>query len=224
MSVFPQSLSADPSEGRMQVALTPMLINDYVVAILLTFPPSMAELCKRFNAPEDFQSAVLVSTVIPLSITAKQKELEWKDHTDKPTKLAHQFDKIVTAERRKNLLRFSPKYCRALRCLDFPKSLDDFLSSSVRMYCVWPSVGERNSLETDLLISILDRNGAKNAGFKGDVRLIFLHVGAMKSLSHLPALAEKRNKQPQIRFYTYGSHENVTPLRWQIREVFPIGA
>jgi hypothetical protein len=92
------------------------------------------------------------------------------------------------------------------------------------MYCVWPSVGERNSLETDLLISILDRNGAKNAGFKGDVRLIFLHVGAMKSLSHLPALAEKRNKQPQIRFYTYGSHENVTPLRWQIREVFPIGA
>jgi hypothetical protein len=58
MSVFPQSLSADPSNGRMQVVLTPMLINDYDVAILLTFPPSMAELCKRFNVPEDFQSAI----------------------------------------------------------------------------------------------------------------------------------------------------------------------
>jgi hypothetical protein len=50
-----------------------------------------------------------------------------------------------------------------------------------------------------------------------------LHVGGIKSLPHLPGLAEKRSKQPQIRFYTYGTHEDVNPSRWHLREVFPIG-
>jgi hypothetical protein len=199
-----------------------MFVNGYEVAAFLTFPPSMTGFCERFKVSEELQNSILVSTLIPLSIDLMQRELEWKGRGAASTKPSHQFYEIVKTENRKEFLRFTPTYCQGIRMLKFPRSLYDFLLLSARTYCIWPG-GERSSLETNSLIEILDRNGAKNVGLKGEVRVVFLHVGGMKSLPHLPGLAEKRSKQPQIRFYTYGTHEDVTPSRWHMREVFPIG-
>ena len=104
-----------------------------------------------------------------------------------------------------------------------------FLTITSRTYCLWYAgadgkAGEIAGMETTALRTILTTLKAKDMGYKSDVRIIFVHVGALKTFFKLPVLAERRVKQPEIRFYTYGTHESVAPERWGIREIFPIGA
>jgi len=53
--------------------------------------------------------------------------------------------------------------------------------------------------------------------------VIFVHVGALRTLNKLPALADRRCKRPEIQFITYGSHESVKPIFWGFEQVFPVG-
>jgi hypothetical protein len=102
-------------------------------------------------------------------------------------------------------------------------------------YCVWADSVEKSPKdsgktlpkplrhETTLLKRLLDEIRAVNVGYKADLRAVFVHVGALRTLRRLPALMERLFKRPDVRFFTYGWHERVHPHQWGVREIFPVG-
>ena len=202
----------------------PIFLDEYFVAIILAFSASMADLCRRFRVPDDMQgNDGLVVTLIPWALSNEQKKKEWrKSHNaiDFP-------NHPLTVNDRGNILRFKSEYRRAMSGLKFPRKLYDYMSQPNRSYCVWSLGGDgstdRPGLETQWLLSILELCRAKNLGLKSDARVVFVHVGAMKTLHSLPLLVEKRSRRPEIQFHTYGTHQTVPPERWGVHEIFPLG-
>ena len=130
----------------------------------------------------------------------------------------------------------SLSYQSALAVLAMPDNILSFIPK--RAYCIWaasveekpPDSGRgfkkiyRNLREeTKALISVLEKNEAQNVGYRTDLRIIFVHVGALRTLTKLPALVERREKRNEIRFYTYGFHHSVDPRYWGMHEIYPIG-
>lgn len=74
-----------------------------------------------------------------------------------------------------------------------------------------------------MLVVLLDECRARNVGHKADVRVIFVHVGALETVRRLPAFAMRRARNPEIRIYSYGTCHSVPPERWGLREIYPIG-
>ncbi|KAK0465307.1 uncharacterized protein EV420DRAFT_951890 [Desarmillaria tabescens] len=141
-----------------------------------------------------------------------------------------------------NVFKDQPKYIKnaelqhALRILKYPPWLHDFLSRRPRDYCVWyeddkqdvrgkhkPFDLKGGNLETYWLAAILAQYGGVNKGYKADVEVIFVHIGAVKTLHKLMALVERRAKRPDILFVTFGTHQRVHPERWEFRRIYPIG-
>jgi hypothetical protein len=182
------------------------------------------DLCRRFKVPPTLRKDdALAVTVLPLAIKAKQ--LKKESRIVKEGKVSP--CEIIDTSARHTRLRYHPNYCRAIRALEFPKWLHDHMSRPDRAYCIWNIGADFLSgelfLETNWLISILARCRAKNVGFKADVRVVFVHVGSLKTLHNLMALAERRTKRYDIQFITYGTHHSVPPERWGIREIYPLG-
>lgn len=187
------------------------------------------DLCKRFNVPKDFQqSGTFVAALIPWALSPLYQTHEWRKPfgPNAPADVALGLP-MLDADRWDFSLRTNPAYHHALHVLEFPKWLHDFMSLPNRPYCVWwtPSDGTTSEpgLETKLLHTIMEKCRAKNVGHKADVRVVFIHVGSLKTLHKLPALVERRNKRPDLQFFTYGSHETVSPQRWGIHEIFVLG-
>jgi hypothetical protein len=115
----------------------------------------------------------------------------------------------------------------AMQLLEFPQDLRTYMALPGRTYCVWWSPGDGTTatpgLETNQLHTIMKSCKAKNVGHKADVRVVFVHVGALVTLHRLPALAERRSKRPEINFYTYGSHTSVPRERWGVFPIYPLG-
>lgn len=125
----------------------------------------------------------------------------------------------------------NPLYQCGLRILKFPKYLHDFMSQPNRPYGVYyaqtavspnappaPPDGE-----TACLLAILNQCGATNVGLKADVKALFIHIGCLPLMGMVPAMWMRRAKRPELRIFTYGTHESVAPSRWGVREIYPIG-
>lgn len=114
----------------------------------------------------------------------------------------------------------------------FPEWLHEFLPK--QPFCVWfaPFDGTQDrhgtvlegKPETKRLLTILDRLKAKNVGYRKDLRVIFVHVGAIQTLHQLDAFRKRRFKCPHLQFITYGSHPTVPISRWGIREIYVLGS
>ena len=198
---------------------------------MLIFPPSIDDLCRLLKVPAallEAPTAPMIAALVPWELSRQEyDDARWfKLRSDETTRVP--FDPAVATlanERSPN----NSALQRALRILNVPKSLFRFLTSSTRAYCLWyvdadGKNGDAAGVETSALRTVLSTLKAKDMGYKADVRIIFVHVGALKTLHKLPVLAERRSKQPEMRFYSYGTHESVAPERWGIRELFPIGA
>lgn len=198
---------------------------------MLVFPPSINELCRLLRVPEallEAPTAPMIAALIPWELSRQEyDDARWfklrSDETAHPP-----FDRAVAALANEKFANNSAVQ-RALRILNVPKYLYKFLAYSPRTYCIWYSgadgqSGEAAGVETTALRTILTAFKAKDMGNKADVRVIFVHVGALKTLHKLVALAERRAKRQEIRFYSYGTHKSVAPERWGIRELFPLGA
>jgi len=207
----------------------PLSLDDAVAAFLLLFPPALGDLCRRFDVSSSLQqNSSLVAALIPWRLSPKYQAYEWRKRFS-THHLADEtiFKPTLDAGRWSRSLRVKSHYHHALRILQFPKWLHDYMSQPNRAYCVWWESGDGTKkdqgLETTLLFSIMEQCRAKNVGHKADVRAVFVHVGALRSLHKLPALVERRSKRPEVNFYTYGTHESVPSERWGIHEIFPIG-
>ena len=55
-----------------------------------------------------------------------------------------------------------------------------------------------------------------------NVRTIFAHVGALKTLHNL-AIYSHATRRLEIMFVAFGNHPNVDRTMWGMKEVYPIG-
>jgi hypothetical protein len=219
LATFPDYAWFDIFGGR-QVSLVPAFDNGALVGHLLLFPPVMAILGRMLKAPDEMlKSSSLIAALLP-----------WKPHPEesrRPFGLLPQPPKPPIpsgADWKKNMTK--SQYQLGLRVLKFPSTLHEWFCRSPRPYCIWPPSEKQQGnqdRETGYLMSILKECGAKKVGFKNDLRAIFVHVGALKTIRKMPLLVERRLETCGIHFYTYGTHETVHPEYWGVREIYPFG-
>lgn len=124
-------------------------------------------------------------------------------------------------------LHRKPVVYQAIFCLGFPSNLLEFFDNPNRTYGIWFSSSDcgqsTSGLETALLQLILGATRATVSNLKDEVRVIFIHVGALPTIRTLPSLVAKLSEHPETHFYTYGTHPSVESWRWGLHEIFPLG-
>lgn len=205
-------------------------MDDTQRGVLLVVPTVVSDICNALKVPAELRTHALVAVLIPWKLTVEQyQKYEWQathgrlnpDDGSIGPKLVSQIadlGKKVTAK---------PRLAQGLRLYHFTTADHDFFTRSARRYCTWnaPSDGSVKTpgFETQLLMAVLKEWKAERVGYREDVRVIFVHVGALRSLHKLEALAMRRYKRPDLRFYAYGTHPSVPPDRWGVREIYPVG-
>ncbi|KAI0307557.1 hypothetical protein B0F90DRAFT_1674737 [Multifurca ochricompacta] len=218
--------------SRKLVSYSAIRIDGNQVALLLVFPATNLILCKEYNVrPELRKAGHFIAALLPwkvVGIKARAHRL-YRDPCERTHRIFRSNkEEYATMAERERSLRKEPSYHRALSILGFPKWLHDDMSSQPdSMYCFWNKDGDGGQteygFETRALKLILDKCRAKDVGLKADVSVVFVHVGAIRTLSALPALMERRMKRPDVQFVTYGTHHSVPPARWGMRPIYPAG-
>ena len=206
-------------------------LDDNRVALLLVFPATNLVLCKEFNVHQDLRKAGnFIAALLPWKIVGRKARAH-RSHRD-PSDRTHQLfrsgqQEVIQATERDLSLSKEPSYHRAFYILGFPKWLYNDLSAPEFKYCVWNKGGDGTAAEpgseTMALKRILKERPAKDVGYKADAYVVFVHVGALTTLSSLPALMERRMKRPDVQFMTYGTHHTIPPARWGMRLIYPLG-
>ncbi|THH02520.1 hypothetical protein EW026_g379 [Hermanssonia centrifuga] len=201
------------------------------VGLLLIFPSVMKDICDFFKVPPNLvESSQIIAALIPWTLTVDEyRQNRWmRNNNDSPftdARLDPELAKHLQKDRK--LLAYNNTFSLGLRILRFTASVYKFLERSPRSYCIWHSPADGSTshpgFETKLLLAILDVCKAKNVGYKTDVRVIFVHVGALPTFHKLEALGMRRCKQSDLRIYSYGTHQDVQPDRWSLREIYPLG-
>ena len=191
----------------------PLFADNAEVASLVVFPSILQSICRRFKVPSDMQrKGALVAALFPWSM--------------RPADYS-KCDILSNSRRIFAPPEFKQRTSHAMQLLEFPQDLRAYMSQPGRTYCVWWSPGDGTTatpgLETNQLHAIMKSCKAKNVGHKADVRVVFVHVGALVTLHRFPALAERRSKRPEIHFYTYGTHTSVPRERWGVNAIYPLG-
>ncbi|KAI9445468.1 hypothetical protein H4582DRAFT_1915640 [Lactarius indigo] len=217
--------------SRKLVSCSTVSLDDNQVALLLVFPATNLVLCKEYNVlPELRKAGHFIAALLPWKIVGKKSRTH-RMHRD-PSDRAHQFfrsgsQEVIQATERDLSLIKEPSYHRAFSILGFPKWLYKDLSDPEFKYCIWNKDGDGSQAqpgsETMALKHILKERPAKDVGLKADAYVVFVHVGALKTLSALPALMERRMKRPDVQFMTYGTHHTIPPARWGMRLIYPLG-
>ncbi|KZT06371.1 uncharacterized protein LAESUDRAFT_726201, partial [Laetiporus sulphureus 93-53] len=199
-------------------------------ALLLMFPPSNKELFMLFKVPNDYvDNTQLIVVLVPWEMPRHQYEkASWFKRRVAPSNEGSPQASLIKQLRGVGrTFSDNRQLYRALYVLKFSRSVIDYMSWPKRPYCVWHTPGDgtmaESGAETAMLRAVLEAYTAEDVGYKKDVRAIFIHVGALASFNAFPALAERRSKRPDIQFYTYGTHESISPERWGIREIYLFG-
>ncbi|KAM5538264.1 hypothetical protein V8D89_008151 [Ganoderma adspersum] len=209
-----------------------LYMDDSSVGLLLVFPTGheISEKLLKISPTLAGETPLQVA-LVPWELTTKEfRAVTWKSRSPMLERtLDPAFAAALEAAGRK--VTTQRRFYQALHILGFPKSLYEFLfqKQSPRPYCIWNEPGDTTSTgavgyETSLLKEILaECTLARDVGYKTDVRIVFVHVGALGTLHVLPALAVRRMKQSELRFMTYGTHPSVPRERWGIREIYVLG-
>jgi hypothetical protein len=212
-----------------QVGLMDLSVAGDPVGLLLLIPARSDSTCKQLHVSAHIRSGQLVAALLPwtLSRDACTKLIPSQPSREPafPGRIGDLLN-LGDPEPGKHRRKLTPAIRRAVEILKVPQVLHEVLSSGRRPYCIWYSgdgTSGRPGLETASLRLVLGHYGARDAGYKADVRLVFVHVGALATLHQLEALADRRKKQPEVQFYLYGTHDIVPRERWGIRPVYPLG-
>ncbi|KZV77556.1 hypothetical protein PENSPDRAFT_746691 [Peniophora sp. CONT] len=128
-------------------------------------------------------------------------------------------------------LRANPGLERARRILNLPQQLLKFLSDRVHPhpYAVWPypsdgvATLQKVGTETTMLRDVIRAAHGQEVGLEStQIRVLFVHVGSIKSLAEVPSIVERR-KQQLVQIFTYGTHHTVAPTQWGVREIYVYG-
>lgn len=225
---------------RKQVALVPLHLDMAIIGHMLLFPSELPGLCERFQVPDTLRHAGFLLSVLlpwkgappedsrPLPSTLLPKNILHPQYIRDQARWDHSFEGT------------NSRYQLALRLLSFPKEIHDFLLVENRTEpcgCfVWFEGADRvddpennpgdNSagLQTLLLYSILEKCRAVPLDASdGNVKVVFVHVGALETLGDFPNLVQRRRDQPGVLWYTYGSHPDVPRNLWGVHALFTLG-
>ena len=174
----------------------------------------------------------LICALVPWSLASEQyqksrwtrpRQLISADHRLDPA--FHDLFRIATKQK----LSSNTLLQHGLRLHRFPRRLFDTLHNKkpASSYYIWfsPNDGPPNNpgYETVTLKAILNACGSIDVGYKRDVHIMFIHVGALSTMHKVSVIANRRAKLPDLRFFTYGTHATVHQSRWGLREVYPLG-
>ena len=204
-----------------QVILRPILLDDNVIGQMLILPPGLMNILHHLKLPSGFaQPDNLVVALLPWALSRPQLIKESRLPNTEP----HSLPTLLESDRWTRSIRVKPGYQHALRILGFPEDLHNYMHD--RLFCIWwnhRTSSKNAGLETKFLYNIMEQARAKPAGYTNEARLVFVHVSALTTLHRLPGLVERRSKRPHVHFYTYGSHEDVFPSLWSVKEIYPCG-
>ena len=206
-------------------------MDNVSVGPLIVFPTGHEVASNLLKVPATLPNDTpLQVALVPWQLTTKEfRATAWKSrclHLDHP--LDPDFAETLEADGRGIIKQ--RRFYQALHILGFPKRIYDFMSQnqSPRRYCIWNAPADTtqsgtNGYETSLLKEILSTCvKAEEVGIKAEVRVIFVHVGALATLHGHPMIA-RRSKRPELRFLTYGTHPSVPRERWGVREIYLVG-
>ena len=219
---------AKAKTDRLQFTYAHVELNDTPVGLLIIFPGVHKDLSSYLKVPPEVRDGKLIAMLVPWAITADDYvNGRWFKSRHELFMDGGQLDPEMAKRIEGHPALGSSSFALGLRIHGFNARVWDFLSRSPRDYCLWFENADGTSshpgFETKALIATLDACKARNVGYKQDVRVIFVHVGALRSFYKLHALAMRRSKLSSLRFYLYGTHPTVPPTRWGIREVYPTG-
>lgn len=204
------------------------------MALLLVYPASLARLNARLKCPKNTRDDSSLTVAL----------LPWKTSPTiyKPQNFQKPFDvrygAMEPVVEKWKTHGIGSVYSAAARMSLKLLSFDDWVLPFMpgRNYCIWsypvdplPSDGGKKidrlrvRPETKALLRILDETGAKNVGYNADLRVIFVHVGALRTINNLPSVTKWRSERFDVHFIAYGFHESVPKSRWGTHEVFPLG-
>lgn len=175
--------------------------SDGSVGLLIVFPTGHEISERLLKVPTTLAGETpLQVALLPWELTTKEfRAATWKSRS---LTLEHTLDPAFAAalEATGRKVTTQRRFYQALHILGFPKSLYDFLFQTQlpRPYCIWSEPGDTPSAgavgyETSLLREILAAcPQTRDVGYKTDVRIVFVHVGALETLHMLPALALRR--------------------------------
>ncbi|KAG1755035.1 uncharacterized protein EDB91DRAFT_1214314 [Suillus paluster] len=210
-----------------QVAILPLSLDGAELALLFIFSPTLDALCKFFSVPDhlrqDSKNTHALVALLPWLVSSAKYS---KGTTRTPVNETIQQLSTPSGSPKDGRRRI-PKEFMAMELLAFPQELYDFMKFPNRTYCIWsfPADGTAShpGLETRQLKHVLDKTRAVSVSLDAEARVIFIHVGALETFYKHSTLVTKRRDTPEVRFFTYGTHESVPSTRWGIREVLPLG-
>ncbi|KAI0651606.1 hypothetical protein C8Q79DRAFT_996983 [Trametes meyenii] len=206
-----------------------LYVEETSAALLIIFPAGHPLAVKHLKVlPGSAGDALLQAALVPWELKARDfANVHWQARTSISTgpSLDPAFLPMLDAAGRKVVTQ--RQFYQALHILGFPKTLYDFMVVPNHPYCIWYAPGDLTAsgpgYETRLLKEILATCTSKDAGYKADVRVVFVHASAVSNLYRLPALADRRAKRAELRFVVYGTHPSVPCERWGVREIYPLG-
>jgi hypothetical protein len=196
------------------------------VGYTLFLHPAFSHLINGFRIPLDFaKSGDLIAIILPWTLSPGQ--LENRVGTQKgypPAPLRPTLEEKQWSQ----LLRTNSSYHRGLRILGFPKDLQEYISQRESLtYCIWaevPTGSKQINMEAKLLEEVLKPLKARKVPGGSNCRIVFVHLGALKTLNRFPALAMKRAQHHQMSFYTFGTQGGTSTRFWCIEEIYPCGS
>nr|GAT49727.1 predicted protein [Mycena chlorophos] len=204
------------------VGLVPVHQDDVLVAHLLLFSPTIRAFLSIFNIAYDQSNPEHLKSPLMMTLVRWTNADDWRRPLGQlpatvPRHISSATWKKTLSQRRFHL---------ALRLLKFPPDVLEWIGREPRLYMTWSIFGERvvlQDLETQMLMAVLGKHKARRAPSKSGPRLVFIHVGALKTARSIPFLLERRSRSSFVRYYTYGTHPSVSPDQWRVREIYPFG-
>ncbi|KAI3617027.1 hypothetical protein WG66_004157 [Moniliophthora roreri] len=224
-----------------QIAMARVELDGMYAANIIVASSNIRALLQRLSVPLDLKNdaplvAVLATWALPREKRAEDWRLPFKDRL----RLADQMRALDTeqdstfrsamwdegVEERKPNLRM------AVRILRYPRWMHDhMISGHERQYCVWPPPGQRDvTMEREVQDLMTIMKEYQNAEYKNltetNVRVVFIHSKARKTIGKIQNLIEWRAKRIDTMFVVFGSCS--VPLHgndWRrgFWEIYPIG-
>ncbi|KAJ7250685.1 hypothetical protein C8J57DRAFT_1354528 [Mycena rebaudengoi] len=200
------------------VLLLPADLDGDTVGYILLFPPSLKKLLRILNVPYELRkpSGLIVSLVL----LKREPLLHYRRHFPRFDIMAP--PALIPTQLWKNIIRHDQEFYVGFRVLKIPPSV--YGRTCSHLSTLWyTGKDDAPDKDTKYLLRVLQRSPAGVVG-PGNVsaEVVFVHVGAMQSLHHMPALAHRR-RRPEVLFCTYGTDINVPKNRWGCHELYPIG-
>ncbi|KAJ7772125.1 hypothetical protein DFH07DRAFT_216951 [Mycena maculata] len=218
------SILFDYMSHKKEAALLPALWDDEVIGYLLFVPPAAKTFLVALGVPQVLcQTGGLIAVLLFLA-----------PHTGRPCPRAFGHRprgmverEVLSPEVWRESMHSDPEYHLALHITRLPAAVRRYAFTHRSVVWSGSTPAATSATDTAHLRCALSKsrqgiNIVDAADASVSVGMVFIHVGALSAVHALPHLAARR-RQPEVRFYTYGTHPRIPPARWGHRPVFRLG-